>query len=237
MVSLKDINKSVRFEEKEHKYFLNDKELTSTTTVLGFYKNKFDPDGHIIRAVAKRDGLSVEQVKLNWEETKNQGLQRGKNFHRQAEHYVKTGKILDEDYKDVIVQLKDIPFKGELYSEIGLHSVTYSIAGTCDLISLFNKNSTLTFDFKSNKKFTTKSKYKKFLLYPLEHLPETDLVIYSLQLTIYNLMLAEHGYKVKNGSIILWVNPDTRRIEKFDVLDLRKEVKDLLNHYKSLSNF
>lgn len=237
-MELEQINNSVSFFEKEHKYFLKNKELTSTTTVLGFFKNQFDPDGHITRAVAKRDGITIDEVKENWNKIKIEGLERGKNFHRQAEHYIKTGEILKEDYKDVVSQLKNILPKPRenLHSEIGLHSPTYSIAGTCDVIFL-DKDKTLTFDFKSNKKFTTVNKYKKFLLYPLEHLPETDYTIYSLQLGIYNLMLKEHGYKIKKGSTILWINHETRLIEKYPILDLQKECIDLLEHFKKINEF
>ena len=30
---------------------------------------------------------------------------------------------------------------------------------------------------------------------------------------------------------VLWVNRETNKIERFDILDLRKELDDLLNHY------
>ncbi len=233
---LTEINKNIVFDEPSHTYTLNGKKLISTTTLLGLYKNKFDPDGFIIRAVARRDGLTIEEVKEKWEKTKNEGCDRGTNFHRQAEHFIKTKEILDEDYQDVIKQLKDMNISGKLSSEIGLFSPTYSIAGTADLISE-QEDGLMIFDFKSNKKFTVKSKYKKYLLYPLQHLQECDLTVYSLQLTIYSFMLKEHGYKIKDGSKILWINPETRLIEKYPILDLNKEVQDLLTHHKQITDF
>lgn len=236
MTPLKEINKEVQFVEETHKYSLYGKQLTSTTTVLGFFKNKFDPKGFIIKQCAKRDGLTIDQVKANWEKIKIEGLERGKNFHSQAEHFIKTGEILDKDYKDVIQQLKEMNIPGQLFSEIGLHSPKYSIAGTCDLVSLQDGVAT-TYDFKSNKKFTIKSKYRQFLLYPVQHLEECDLTIYSLQLCIYNLMLKEHGYKVKKNSQILYINPETRKIDKYDVLDLHKEAIDILEHFKKTQEF
>lgn len=236
-MNLLDINKDVEFKDFDHTYCKNKVKLTSVTKILGFYKNPFDPNGHIIRACAKRDGVSVEQIREQWNKTKEEGLVRGKNFHRQAEHFIKTGQILEEDYKDIIQQFAEFKFKGKLFSEIGLHSDKYSIAGTCDLIELFDDNSFITFDFKSNKRFTIKSKYNKFLLHPLEHLPECDLTTYSLQLWIYNLMLEEHGYKIKKGSTILYINPEIRKIDKYPILNLKKEAKSLLKHFKEMNEW
>jgi hypothetical protein len=236
MTPLKEINKEVKFFEETHKYFLHGKEFTSVTTVLGFFKEPFDPNGHITRQCAKRDGITVDQVKENWHKIKVEGQERGKRFHSQAEHFIKTGKILNKDYKDVVRQLKKMKIPGELYSEVGLHSPTYSIAGTCDLISL-DGDATTSYDFKTNKAFTVKSKYGKYLLHPLEHLPECDLVTYSLQLCIYNLMLKEHGYKARKNSKILYINPETRMIDTYDVLDLYKEATTLLEHFKKIQEF
>ena len=93
LTPLKEINKNVKFFEEEHKYFIDNKELTSTTTVLGFFKNKFDPDGHIARAVAKRDNLTVEQVKNNWEQAKIDGCSRGTNFMNRRSLILRRGRF------------------------------------------------------------------------------------------------------------------------------------------------
>ena len=42
MTKLEDISKNLVFKEKEHQYFIGEKELVSVTTVLGYFKNEFD---------------------------------------------------------------------------------------------------------------------------------------------------------------------------------------------------
>ena len=236
-MKIEQINKEVIFDEKSHTYIKSGKNLKSATSLLSLYKNKFDPDGHIIRACAKRDGITVNEVKNNWHKIKEEGLARGQNFHRQAEYYIKNGIILNEDYKDVVEQLVRYPFKGKLFSEIALHSDKYGIAGTCDLIELFDDNSFITYDFKTNKRFTIKSKYKTKLLYPLEEYDECDLITYSLQLNIYNIMLEEFGFKSKDKSVIFYINPETRKIDEYEVLSLKKQTLKLLKHFKSMQDW
>lgn len=237
MIKLEDINKNITFKEDTHQYFTKEgKELTSVSRVLGAYKNEFDPEGHIKRCVAKRDGLTTEQVSENWENTKNEGLERGKNFHRQIEHYIKTGEILKEDYEDVIKQFADIKFSGKLYSEVSLSNLSYNIAGTTDLIHLINDNLIELADFKTNKAFNIKSKYGNRLLYPLEKYWESEMDLYSFQLNIYSFMLEEHGFVTKSMTIY-WVNPETRHLDVYPVPNLKEDTIKLLKHFRSMQEW
>ena len=170
---LTEINKNVIFEPIEHRYFLGNSELTSVSKILDSVKPKFDEEGHIIRACAKRDGLSVDQIQEKWDQAKIDGLKRGKSFHKQVEYFIKIGKILDDDYKDVISEFSKIKFSGQLFSEVGLNHDDYKIAGTADLIELFNNNECILYDFKSNKSISEKSKYgNKLLPVPVVSFPD-----------------------------------------------------------------
>lgn len=233
MTKLENINKDVNFKEDTHQYFKNGKELTAVSRVIDFYKNSFDSEGHILRACAKRDNLTVSQVRENWEKTKIEGLTRGKNFHRQVEHYIKTGQILDEDYKDVVEQFAQIKFSGKLFSEIGLHSDKYSMSGTTDGIHLISDNIVDCFDFKSNKKFLIKSKYGDRLMYPMEKYWNSEMDVYTIQLNLYSYMLGEHGYKTNNMTIY-YINPTTRLLETYLVPHIQGDIIKLLNHYSAM---
>src|SRR3990167_9876162 len=108
----------IRFEPVEHRYF-NDKgeELISVSKLLSFYKQPFDEDGSILLRCAQKEGISPEELKKQWEDKKDSACVRGKNFHAQIEHFIKTGQILDKDYKDVIEKFALIKFDGKLKSE------------------------------------------------------------------------------------------------------------------------
>lgn len=230
MIKLEDINKEVKFHEREHKYFLGNQELTSVSVVIGLYKPQFDPFGHIKRACAKREGLTIPEIDEKWNKAKMDGLTRGKSFHRQAEHFVKTGEILNDDYKDVIEKFSTIKFSGKLFSEIALHHPNHLIAGTTDLVELFPDNTCNLFDFKSNKKIEKESKYGTKLLHPLDDLDECEISTYGIQLNLYKYMLEYHGYKVKK-IVLFHINPETRNIDIYPIRNMQKEVKKMLNHY------
>ncbi|MDO8610078.1 MAG: hypothetical protein Q7R95_05990 [bacterium] len=235
-MNIEEISNQIIFQEKEHRYFWNNQELTSVSLLISNYKPIFDPQGHIVRAVAKRDGISESQVKINWEKIKVDACSKGHDFHSQAEHFIKTGEILDGTYKDVVETFSKIKFPGPLKSEIMLFSEVYKIAGTADLVCLINDKDIELGDFKTNKKINLKSKYGNKLLYPLEHLDASEINIYSIQLGLYKYMLEEFGYNVKKITLH-HINPETRNIDSYDIKYLKKEIKDVLEHFQSINEF
>lgn len=234
MSNLLEINKNIVFEPKAHSYHdLNGQEYISVSRLISLYKNPFDEFGHIARACARRDGVSVEEIKAKWKQTNKDAIDRGHSVHSQLEHFIKTGKIKKGDYKDVVKQFSKIKFKGQLFSEIGLNHPEYKICGTADLIEVFDDNTANLYDFKSNRKIDTKSKYGNKLLYPLDKLDECEICSYSVQLGIYKFMLEYHGFKIKKITLF-WINPETRLIEPFDIPNIDKDIIRLLNHYKQI---
>jgi hypothetical protein len=237
MIKLSEINKNIVFEPKGHTYHdCNGKEYISVSKLISLYKPEFDEFGHIARACAKRDKVSVEDIKGKWKQTNKEAIDRGHNVHSQLEHYIKTGTILDADYKDVVEQFSKIKFTGKLFSEIGLNHPEYFISGTADLIEVFDDNTCELYDFKSNKEIKLKSKYHNKLYYPLENYEECEIHVYSIQLGIYKNMLEYHGYKVKNITLF-WINPKSRLIETFKIPNIDNDINKLLKHYDSLQNF
>ncbi len=231
MIKLEDINSKITFEPNAHTY-KNEKgeSLISTSTLLNLYKPKFDEHGFIAKACAKKEGISVKDILLKWEKTKNEGLARGKSFHSQVEHYLKTGEILNEDYKDVVEQVRDFGLKGQIHCEVPMHSPSYLIGGTADLLLLFDDNIIELEDWKTNKSIEKKSKYGNKLLYPLDDYDDCSINVYTFQLNIYKFMLEEHGYKVRKITLN-HINPETRKIDRYPIKDSKKDTVKLLNHY------
>ncbi len=88
-------------------------------------------------------------------------------------------------------------------------------------------------DIKTNKRLDFSSKYNNFMLYPLENISDCNGNHYFLQLNAYKLMLEEEGKKIKNMEI-LYINPGTRDIEKYEIPDMEEEVLSIIKHYKSI---
>lgn len=235
-MTLLDIAKDISFDEPTHVYKdKSGKILTSVTTVLSDYKKKFDESGIIARMCAKRKGITKQEMEAEWKETNRISCDYGHSLHSQVEHFIKTGQIKDTTEKDIVEEFAKIKFDGEIFSELRLCSPKYSMAGTADFVVL-KDNVVSVSDLKSNKRFDIKSRYGNKFFYPLGHLEENHHTTYSLQILIYGEMIKEHGFDFKPGQII-WVNPQSRKIEIFEVLDLNKEVSMLLNHFNAIQNF
>ena len=236
MIKLNEIGENVIFEPIKHTY-TNERGqvLTSITTLLSMYKEVFDKSGIIAYKCGQREGISKEEMQARWKKTSDDACEYGTNFHAQIENYLKTGEIKDTPEKETVKSFSKIKIKGEIFAELRLKSDKYLLAGTADIVTL-NKNKTSVHDIKTNREFHLKSKYSKKLLYPLNHLSDCHINSYSLQILCYGEMLKEHGYDFEPGHI-LWVNRAENKIEKFDVLDLSREVQDLLNHYSEISSF
>lgn len=235
-MNLLDISKDLSFQEDIHQYKNKDgKILTSVTTALHSYCKPFDESGIIALMCGKKKGISKEAMQAEWKETNRISCEKGHNIHAQIEFFLKNGKIQDTPEKDIIEDFAKIKFDGEIYSELRLTSPKFGLAGTCD-VAVLNNNTVTIHDAKTNKAFNLKSKYKNKFFYPIENLEDSHINLYSLQILIYGEMVKEHGFDFMPGKI-LWIDPSIRKIVKYDVLDLSKEVERLLNHFNAIQNF
>ena len=237
MINLKDIGKEIHFDQPTHTYTVNGQKLTSMTTVISNYKKKFDETGIIAQSCAKREGISVKEITQRWEDKKNSAASRGTKFHAEIENYINTGRIADGEFNSIITQFSKIKHDGKLFPEVRIFSKKYGIAGTTDLITLFDDKSIIVGDWKSNARFDIKARYGGKLLYPLEHIGESHLETYSLQLWGYSIMLEEFGYKIKDNPIIYWIDSQNDKIVSYRALDMKNDALKMMQHFKSIQEF
>ena len=160
-------------------------------------------------------------VANEWEVKKNNKGKLGTEFHEYKEeqaHKTKVEKINGSRVNlssNATMQLKAIKYSVDLTKlEDGYHSEvlvyitqikignkTYNVFITGQVDKLFIETIdgvryiTLD-DYKTNDKITTENNFQKFRK-PLNHLPDTKLIGYSLQLGLYGRILEEYGYVVK----------------------------------------
>ncbi len=238
MIELLPHNQNITFKEDTHQYFTQSgEELTSVSRILELYKPKFDPTGIIAYKCAQREGITKQEIQARWKKTNDDANVKGHNFHRQAEHFIKTGEILDEDYKDVVKQLADIKFKGKLTSEVRLADTQrYKICGTTDFLEEFKNKIVSVRDFKTNKRFEYKSKYRTKMLPPFEKYEVCEYNNYSFQIGIYSYILELNGYKTKEREVY-YIQPETRILETIKIPDMRDEVIKMLEHYRKMQEW
>lgn len=227
-------NSDIHFDEPSHTYTRKDtgEKLISVSTLLGKYKQPFDPDGAILKKCAEKKGVTPEELKAEWEKTKVDACVRGTSFHTQVEEYINTKKIPDGPDKDIVESFAKIKFKGKLYSEVLIYSLEDMIAGTADLIELFPKSHFNLYDFKTNKKLEKYSPWGKRMLSPINHIYDCNFNVYQLQLSLYSYLLEEKGFWVKEMAIF-YVNPKSREIEVHPIDNMRNDVLKLIDHYKN----
>lgn len=78
--------KHIKYHDEPHKYFIGDKELTSGTTFLGRYKEKFDAPKKAI-GTAKKEKKTVAEVLAQWEYKRDFSGVKGTMVHNFAENY------------------------------------------------------------------------------------------------------------------------------------------------------
>lgn len=231
------------FDEESHTYsYLNPltgrpvQTFQSVTGFLGQFKKPFDSD-RIAGMVAKKRGTSKRVVLAEWKEISDTALFLGTNVHKWIEDYyngLNPTLPLNESEQDRVNKFLSL-YKEKLHKftpihqEFRLFSRKWGLAGTLD--ALFGLNSRrYVGDWKTNKKFTTDDDTegrKQKLLYPFEDMWDNSLNGYSIQLSLYRLMLQEEAGYETDGGFIVWIGPKEKP-EMHKIVDLRDRLYDFL---------
>lgn len=208
--------KQLEFNAVEHKYQLGGRVLSSVSSVIKKYTAPFDAD-KIAGFVAKKRGITKEEVLAEWEAKKNAACDRGNAAHAFGEEFAINPIQYDSEFAPVynngleqaILRFWDnIPDHIEPFLfELKMYSEDLGIAGTADII-LYN---TLTgkfiiCDYKTNEDLFKNYKKKK-LLKPFNDLLDMPYSKYELQLSMYQILFEQCGFEVESRRII-WLQDD-----------------------------
>ncbi len=206
----------IKFDEVNHKYYnAFDVEYISVTTFLNTFKKPFDTDAHAAR-VAEKNNTTPEAIKNLWKTITVEAQEKGKNYHKAMEDYIKYGEVAEE-YNDLIKSLNRASegFKSkQKKAECLLWNDGARIAGTADLI-LENDAEFFVMDFKTNKKFKFSNDFGEKLLEPLNFLDYCEYNIYTLQLSTYAYMMQQATGKHCKGMKILYLTTNTYNNTKY----------------------
>lgn len=239
---------TIEFNEQFHSYksVIDGKELSyiSGTTFLGKFFKPFDPTGVITARCAKKEGITVSELKERWAEKGRQSCYYGTRLHETCEDVLyhrafrnkPDSRAEEERFKRGIKIAENILKK---YDVVGVEQIVFShklpipIAGTIDLLCKSKKDGTYCiFDWKTNAELSLDNKYNSFCLDPIEHVQDTAFGHYSLQLSLYQFLLVYAKYvprDTKFNRALLHVTEDTAEVLK--VPDLTSEIKDLIIAY------
>lgn len=241
----------VMYVDKTHTYYLKkDKTpLTSVTTFIGQYKNKFDVEYHSKR-ISERDNIPQEEIIKKWDDIRELACYIGENFHLFAEQ-VSLNKIYDKfEVSEKLMKMcidfyKNFYAKGNtiIKTEILVYDIDTMLSGQSDFL-FYNKNSDEFFvgDYKTNKKLDTHSEWENKMLTPVEHLDDCELEHYALQLSLYKYIIEKvTGIIFSDKLFIIWFNEVNDKAITY-VLNYKKKeieamIKDRINKIKENGTF
>ena len=211
----------------------------SVTRFINKFVPQFDFDNKSKKYAAKY-GMDVEEVRESWRQKNKQSTDFGTLIHEQIENRLYKKEL---DYsriiEDIAFEIED-NFEGEYLLEHTLWDTKHKIAGTSDLI-VDNGNIFSIVDFKTNKQIKYTNDFEdKFLLKPVNHLPNSEYFKYALQLSFYSYLYSKTSGKVLDRSCFYWLKRKNNSYEDFDkaiwvrynVPYLKEEVEKLLEYAK-----
>lgn len=237
------LDPNFRFDEASHTYTYVDpttgRPVQTFKSVTGFisqFKEKFDSDFWAKRKAAA-SGKTKQEVLNEWKAISDTAMDLGTIVHKWIEDfYSGLNPAMPEDsiVRERVEQFKEL-YESRLHKlrpvrqEFRLFSRKWGLAGTTDAIFGLHSDFYVG-DWKTNKKFTTDKDpngRRKKLLWPFEDLWENSLNTYSIQLSLYRLILQEEAGFTTNGAFLVWIGP-TGKPELHKTVDLRDRLYDYL---------
>lgn len=224
-----------KFDPKKHRYTYDGEEFTPVTTFISRFHKPFEQD-YWSKEKAKERGIEQKEILREWQEINDRANFVGTATHNWIENYFNREYQelpTDQDIIDRINKFnkiyakqlhKLIPVKAEQF----VFSKKYKIAGTIDALFIYHGKLFIV-DYKTNKNFTTEENvvYREKLLYPFENYTKHHLNEYSIQVSLYSLILKEYGINV-NGGIILHIGPGDEEARLYHCVNMVDKLEEYL---------
>lgn len=232
------------FNESAHTYHFEGIKYDSVTTFLKKFKVPFDRD-YWAQKKADEAGVDISVIKQDWQDKADTANSLGTRVHKWIEDFwtgLEPEMPEDPEVRERVekfLAIYEARFKDlvPLESELKVFSKKWRLAGTVDQPFLMfdkktNKILFLIGDWKTNKEFKDdkhpKGKYKK-LLHPFTDLYENSHNEYSIQISLYRLIIEEETGLETHGGFLCHIGPQENP-KLYPVKDLRDRLKVYLQH-------
>lgn len=220
------------FDELEHLYTCNGKQLESVTTVVENCFNKFDADYWAERK-ASQLGITPEEIKAEWEAKAQQARDLGTMMHDKIEKYYLGIESESDETFDMFLQFAAEHKLNPYRTEWRIYYEEYDLAGTLDFLEYSDGKFTI-YDWKRSTKLVCngviekESRFRQFALPPIGHISDSTFYHYALQVSFYRYILEKkYGIVVSAGRLAVF-HPDNGRYYLIDIPYLRNEVEAIL---------
>lgn len=221
--------KGLEFKEDTHKYSFDSKPIK--ISVSGLIKNFYEEfDSYTVSLrIAERDGLNQKDILKGWENTGKVASKRGNKAHTFGENYPfnRTLKPSDKLEEAIVKFWNDLPeYIVPVIMELKMFHKEFMFAGTADIL-LYN-TITKTFiigDYKTNKDLFKNFQNKK-MLGVFNNLLDNPFNHYQLQLSFYQILFEQSGFKVSSRKLIWLLDDGTYKMYNMD--DYTQQLKEQL---------
>lgn len=225
------------FDPKLHRYTYQKEPFISVTRFIQQFHKPFEQD-YWSKVKADESGVTQDVILAEWKKLNDYANEVGTDTHQWIEDYfnqiwkplpVNTDVIhrinkFNKIYAKQLHKLEPLKF------EVRVFSPKWKIAGMIDSLFIY-RGKIYILDWKTNKDFTDdshqKGTYEK-LLAPFQDHFKNHLNEYSIQLSLYSLILEEWGFQV-GGAYIVHIGPGDEDAELYKVVDMRDNLKLFLN--------
>lgn len=225
-----------KFDPIKHKYTYKGESFISVTTFIQQFHKPFEKE-YWSKRKAQEQGVPQEWILNEWQKINDYANEIGTETHEWIEDYFNQKWRKLPTNIDIIHRINkfnkvyaDILYKLEpLAQEVRVFSKKWKIAGMIDSLFIY-RSKIFILDYKTNKKFDTDEtlKYKERLLPPFNEYYKSHLSEYSIQLSLYSLILEEWGFEI-GGAYIVYIGPDDGPAQIHKVIDMRENLKSFLN--------
>ena len=225
------------FDPVAHRYTYEGEPFISVTRFIQQFHKPFEQD-YWSKVKAEQAGVPQDWILAEWKKLNDYANEVGTDTHQWIEDYFnQIWKPLPNNL-DVIHRINKFNkiyakqlFKLEpLKFEVRVFSPKWKIAGMIDSLFVY-RGKIYILDWKTNKDFIDdnhqKGTYEK-LLAPFQDYYKNHLNEYSIQLSMYALILEEWGFQV-GGAYIVHIGPGDEEAELYKVVDMRDNLKLFLN--------
>lgn len=244
---LKELNKAFgdfKFYEDGHYYTYKDKPISiGATGLIEQYTQDFDAQA-VAERVAEKQGVSVKDILDEWKLKNAQACLKGSASHNFVQNlwsgisHIEDTKNFTTGTLDALKLIKgqaqnfynDYKDRLELiYNEYVIGAYELDLASAIDALFINKLTGGLVLvDYKTNTDIHKNERYAKNMKVPLNHLKDTTLNHYAIQLSIYKYLVEKYTKLEFEEMFIVWFSELNENYEILEVPYLFKEVKNIL---------